>query len=73
VARVACWCERLGSRGMRFAYEVTRGDERLVTGTTDHVWIDKAKGRPCRTPETLLEPFERLAGMPQELDSIQAV
>jgi acyl-CoA thioester hydrolase len=62
VARVACWCERLGSRGMRFAYEVTRGDERLVTGSTDHVWIDKAKGRPCRTPEALREPFERLAG-----------
>jgi acyl-CoA thioesterase FadM len=46
---------------MRFAYEVTRGDERLVTGTTEHVWIDKAKGRPCRTPETLREAFERLA------------
>jgi acyl-CoA thioesterase FadM len=34
-----------------------------VTGTTEHIWIDKATSRPCRTPEMLREPFERLAGM----------
>ena len=42
MVRVACWCERLGSRGMRFAYEVHKGDERLVTGLTEHVWIETA-------------------------------
>jgi len=60
--RVACWCERLGSRGMRFAYEVHHGGERLATGATEHVWVEKATGRPCRTPEVLRAPFQRLAG-----------
>jgi acyl-CoA thioester hydrolase len=62
--RITCWCERLGSRGMRFAYEVHKGDERLATGATEHVWVEKATGRPCRTPEVLREPFERLACYP---------
>ena len=53
----------LRSRGLRFAYEVKSGGEKLVTGATDHIWIDKATGRPCRTPEVLREPFERLAGL----------
>ena len=63
VVQVHCWCERMGSRGLRFAYEVRNGEERLVTGATDHIWIDKATGRPCRTPEALRETFERLAGI----------
>lgn len=62
VVQVACWCDRMGSRGLRFAYEVRRGEERLVTGVTEHVWIESATGRPCRTPEVLREPFRRLAG-----------
>lgn len=63
VARVVCWCERMASRGLRFAYEIFKGDERLVTGATEHVWIERASGRPCRIPEVLREPFRRLAGM----------
>lgn len=59
--RVTAWIDRLGSRGVRFAYEVDRGDERLATGTTEHVWIDRG-GRPCRIPEHLAPPFGRLAG-----------
>lgn len=66
VVQVTCWCERMGSRGLRFAYAVHKGGERLatrlVTGTTDHVWVETATGRPCRTPEAIREPFERLAG-----------
>ena len=61
--RVLCWGERLASRGLRFAYEVRNGDELLVTGATDHVWIESATGRPCRIPEPLREPFRRLAGL----------
>lgn len=61
---VTCWGERLGSRGMTFAYEVRKGDDLLVTGTTDHIWVEKATGRVCRTPEALREPFRRLAGLP---------
>jgi acyl-CoA thioester hydrolase len=63
VVQVACWCERMASRGLRFAYEVRKDGERLVTGATDHIWIESATGRPCRTPEAVREPFERLAGL----------
>jgi acyl-CoA thioester hydrolase len=63
VVQVVCWCERLGSRGMRFAYEVRKDGERLATGATEHVWIESATGRPCRTPEPLRAPFARLAGL----------
>ncbi len=59
---VACWLERLGSRGLRFAYEVARAGELLATGATEHVWVEIARGRPCRIPEPLREPFVRLAG-----------
>jgi len=61
--RVVCWNDRLGTRGLRFVYEVRKGDELLATGTTEHVWVESATGRPCRTPEPLREPFRRLAGL----------
>jgi acyl-CoA thioester hydrolase len=60
--QVVCWGERLASRALRFAYEVRKGDELLATGASDHLWIEKATGRPCRIPEALREPFVRLAG-----------
>ncbi|HEX2253928.1 MAG TPA: thioesterase family protein [Thermoanaerobaculia bacterium] len=62
---VACRLERLSSRGLRFAYEVRRGGDLLARGATEHLWIDRATGRPCRTPEPLREPFARLAGFPR--------
>ena len=62
VVQVACWCERMGSRGLRFAYEVQARGERLATGATEHVWVERETGRPCRTPEAVRAPFERLAG-----------
>lgn len=63
VVKVACWCERLGSRGLRFAYEVHLGGERRASGATEHVWIERQSGRPCRTPASVRAPFERLAGI----------
>jgi acyl-CoA thioester hydrolase len=65
VVQVVCWNERLGSRGLRFAYEVRQGDDLLVTGATDHVWIEAATGRPCRAPEAIHAKFRELAGVPQ--------
>ncbi|MFL6198878.1 MAG: acyl-CoA thioesterase [Thermoanaerobaculia bacterium] len=61
---VVCWNDRLGSRGLHFAYEVRKGGEVLVTGATEHIWVETASGRPCRMPEALREPFRRLAGLP---------
>jgi acyl-CoA thioester hydrolase len=60
---VTCWGERLLSRGVRFAYEVRHAGELLATGATDHVWVEAATGRPCRTPEAVREPFRRMAGL----------
>jgi acyl-CoA thioester hydrolase len=61
--RVVCWGDHLGSRGMRFAYEVYKDDDLLATGFSDHIWVETATGRPCRTPEPLREPFRKLAGL----------
>ena len=60
--QVTCWGDRLASRGVGFAYEVRRGDELLATGRTEHIWLARASGRPCRMPDQLRAPFERLAG-----------
>lgn len=56
-----CRLERFASRGLRFGYRVMRGHELLARGSTDHVWVDRASGRPCRIPAKLEEPFRRLA------------
>lgn len=66
--RVRCHVERKASRGLTFAYEVTRGADPetadlLARGTTEHIWVDRETGRPVRTPEPLEAPFHRLAGL----------
>lgn len=61
---MVCWLTRLVSRGLTFGYEVRRGEELLVTGSTEHVWVEAATGRPCRIPELLRPGFERLRGAP---------
>lgn len=58
---VTAHIDRLGSRGLRFAYEVRRQEEVLATGTTEHVWVEAATGKLRRAPEVLREPFARLA------------
>ncbi len=57
---VTCWLERMTSRGLRFAYEVDRVGEKLARGATEHVWVERASGKPCRIPEMVREPFARL-------------
>ncbi len=59
---VTCWIEDLASRAIRFAYEVRRDDELLVTGSTQHLWVEATSNHPCRTPEELRQPFRKLAG-----------
>jgi len=64
--RVVSWGERLASRGLRFGYEVRKGEELLATGATDHIWIERATGRPSRLPEAVQASFRRLAGLSEE-------
>lgn len=61
--KVRCRADHLGSRGVRFFYQVLGKGGSLATGHTEHIWIRKDTRRPCRTPEPLRGPFERLAGL----------
>jgi acyl-CoA thioester hydrolase len=63
IVQVDCWTEELMSRGVRFGYEVKKGGELLATGTSDHIWVERSSGRPCRPPESLRGIFEQLAGV----------
>jgi acyl-CoA thioester hydrolase len=58
--RIECWIDRQGSRGVRFAYAVLRGEERLATGATEHIWCNH-DGKPCRAPEVLRQAFAAMA------------
>ena len=62
LVQVGCWIDKLTSRGLRFVYEVEREGERLVTGSTEHIWVGRESGKPCRTPNPVREGFARLAG-----------
>ena len=62
---VACWVDRVGSRGVTFAYAVRLGEALLATGTTEHVWVDAASRRPTRFPAELRGPFSRFLPQPE--------
>ncbi|HVS65606.1 MAG TPA: thioesterase family protein [Thermoanaerobaculia bacterium] len=66
VVQVECWIDDLKSRTLTFAYRVRRGEELLVSGATDHVWVEAGTKRLCRIPEALRPHFERMAGRPAE-------
>ena len=63
IVKVGCWIDRLGSRRMRFAYDVRRDGDLLVKGVTEHIWVEAATGKIRRIPEEVRESFERIAGM----------
>ncbi len=58
--RVRCWLERLKSRALSFGYRVKVDDRVLVTGRTDHVWVDKATGNHCRMPTSVAPVFQSM-------------
>jgi acyl-CoA thioester hydrolase len=59
--RIDCWVSEMGSRTLRFGYEVFRGDDRVTTGSSYHVWVERSSGRTVSIPAVLKEPFARLA------------
>ncbi len=61
--RVECWVKELGSRTLRFGYEIFRAGERITLGETYHVWVERATGRPCSIPRVLRGPFAELAAL----------
>lgn len=56
-----CWIEREGSRGVTFGYHIDRDDQRLASGTTEHIWCNH-DGRPVRAPQVLRTAFAAMAG-----------
>lgn len=59
--QVECWLEHYASRKLRFGYTIHQDGAAVATGTTEHMWFDRAKERPCRTPKVLEAPFRQLA------------
>ena len=59
--RVSCWLEWVASRSLQFGYQVRRGEQILTTGHTRHLWVKRESRRPCSMPESLREPFLKLA------------
>jgi acyl-CoA thioester hydrolase len=55
---IRCWLERLRGASLRIAYEITRGDERIATGFTEHAMVD-GSGRPLRIPRERRETLSR--------------
>ncbi len=55
-----CRLDRFQSRGLRFGYEIRRGDELLATGETEHIWVARETGRPARLPTDLEAAFRRM-------------
>jgi acyl-CoA thioester hydrolase len=53
-------CRCLGLRGARFRYEyaITRGDELVADGHTEHACVDARTMRPTRVPAWLVEAIE---------------
>ncbi len=56
VIDLLCWVAESRSRTVRFAYEMRRGDEILVTGETLHTVTD-TQGRMIRMPEAYRKFF----------------
>jgi acyl-CoA thioesterase FadM len=54
-------CRCLGLRGARFHYEyaITRGDELVAEGRTEHACVDAATMRPTRVPAWLVEAIRK--------------
>ncbi len=59
--RIDCWVSEMASRTLRFAYEVYRANDRVTTGSSYHVWVERSSGRTVSIPAVLKAPFERLA------------
>jgi acyl-CoA thioester hydrolase len=51
--RVAEW----GSRGVKFGYELFRGEELRATGFSSHLWLNRETRKPVRADEEVARGF----------------
>ena len=60
--RVTTWVEAIRGASLRMAYRITRGDELLVTGATEHAAVD-GQGRVRRIPNERRLHMKRQLGL----------
>lgn len=59
VVHITCWLRWVRAASLGFAYELKRGDTRLVSATTDHAVVT-LEGRPTRMPKDVRVRLEQL-------------
>lgn len=58
--QVECSVSRAASRALHFDYRVLRGGQLLVSGRTEHVWVDAESRTTTRAPAELLSLFRAM-------------
>ena len=56
--RIRTSISEIGSRSMKFSYELYSGEELRATGFTSHVWLDRETRRPVRADVDAMRAFE---------------
>ena len=62
---VQTWLERIRGASLRMAYRITRGDELIVTGATEHACVD-GEGLLRRIPKDRRDAMKRRVGVSVE-------
>lgn len=62
---VTIWLEKIGAASLRMAYRITRGDQLLVSGATEHAAID-GEGRVRRIPRDRRASLKTKVGEPAQ-------
>ncbi len=55
--RIVTRLAEVGSRMMKFAYDLYLGDELRASGFTSHFWVDKTTRKPVRADEEVMRAF----------------
>ena len=63
VIEIRCWVERVRGASLRIAYAITRDDEAVASGVTEHGMVD-GTGRPRRIPADRREVLASRVGSP---------
>ena len=54
----------LGSRSIKFAYDLYRGETLHANGTSSHVWLDEKSRKPVRADEEVMRAFRAACSRP---------
>ena len=60
--RIETWPTWVRAASLRMAYTISRGDDVLVSGATEHAMVDEESGRPRRIPREWRESLQEAIG-----------